>query len=619
MSVVTKRQLNLLQVFMDSNRYLTGQKLSQLLNVSSKTIRNEIKILNQLMNNFALIQSIPSHGYQISIFDDDLFNCWIDKVSKQWSYFIPTNPLERAYYILGLMLESQEFIKIDDISDILFIDRTSVSRSLKYIRERLNDFDLKIVQKTGKGLKIEGEEFRYRLCMAEYIYHKIGMLSTKIGEDHEFIDELRKVIFNDGITMPQRVFQNFIIHIQVQLNRIQRKCYILFHDNEIEKMKMEYEFLVAKDVSKVINKYFHIELSVEEQCYLAIHILGKKSNSTSAIESCINDQLKEEIDIIVEKMLNQVKKVFNIDFHNDMYLRKALGIHINPMENRLKFNTYSRNPLIYVIKENYTLAYILSMEAWLAIYNNADYINVEDEIGYIAIHFQYALERRKRNIAKKRVLLINEYNVAMSELLSFSILKRYKDSLVIEKTISAGELSKYHLESYDYIITTVPLDESLDIPVIRIHPIITTHDFEVLNKYFRQINEYKLSDFLKKEDTYFIDCETKDDVISYIFEHESVSFETFYHTNPLIGFETSLQTVIHYMPIYNQKSSINAYLLSKPIVWKNKLVKIIFVLKLGIDSEQLLQSLQEFFFQKECMDTFLNNMILEEGDEHNKS
>lgn len=36
--------------------------------------------------------------------------------------------------------------------------------------------------------------------------------------------------------------------------------------------------------------------------------------------------LKEEIDIIVEKMFNQVKKVFNIDFHNDMYLRKALGI-----------------------------------------------------------------------------------------------------------------------------------------------------------------------------------------------------------------------------------------------------------------------------------------------------
>ena len=29
-------------------------------------------------------------------------------------------------------------------------------------------------------------------------------------------------------------------------------------------------------------------------------------------------------------------------------------------------------------------------------------------------------------------------------------------------------------------------------------------------------------------------------------------------------------------------------------------------------------NIQEFFFQKECMDTFLNNMFLEEGDEHNK-
>ena len=54
MSVVTKRQLNLLQVFMDSNRYLTGQKLSQLLNVSSKTIRNEIKILNQLICTYSI-------------------------------------------------------------------------------------------------------------------------------------------------------------------------------------------------------------------------------------------------------------------------------------------------------------------------------------------------------------------------------------------------------------------------------------------------------------------------------------------------------------------------------------------------------------------------------------
>lgn len=71
----------------------------------------------------------------------------------------------------------------------------------------------------------------------------------------------------------------------------------------------------------------------------------------------------------------------------------------------------------------------------------------------------------------------------MVELLSFSILKDIKIHWLLKNNL-CWELSKYHLESYDYIITTVPLDESLDIPVIRIHPIITSlMILEVLNKY----------------------------------------------------------------------------------------------------------------------------------------
>lgn len=54
-------------------------------------------------------------------------------------------------------------------------------------------------------------------------------------------------------------------------------------------------------------------------------------------------------------------------------LRKALWDSYQSNGKSFEFNTYSRNPLIYVIKENYALAYILSMEAWLAIYNNGLY------------------------------------------------------------------------------------------------------------------------------------------------------------------------------------------------------------------------------------------------------
>lgn len=591
--MITKRQQNLVKILLDSQDYITASKLSQMMNVSSKTIRNEIKVLNNLMSHFAIVQSIPSRGLQLEILNSQEFEDWLNSFYQKDTQMILSNPLERAYYILGLMLEKQEFIKIDDISNMLYVDRTSISRSLKYIRECLEVFGLQIIQKTGKGLMITGNEFRYRLCMVEYIYHKPGMFATEVGENEGFIQELKEVIFNDGLVMPERVFLNFIIHVQVQLDRIKLSQSVSFAPNEIQSIQKEYEFLVAQDVSKIIYKYFNIQLSLEEQCYLAIHILGKKSNSTSAIESCVNDQLKEEISVVVDRVFDRIEKVFHIDFHKDMYLKKAIGLHIYPMENRLRYNTYSRNPLLNTIKERYMFAYILAIESWKELASYTDYIKVEDEIGYIAIHFQYALERRKRNMTKKKVLLVNEYNVALGEFLNFSILKKYRDSLVIEKTIAAGELDNYKLEKYDYIITTVPITKKLPIPVIQIQPIMTQSDFRLLKSYFRRNDLIHLKYFLKKSHIFIEDLESKKEILNYLMKKEQIC-KDLYEDDKLLGFETNLQIAIYYIPVVGKKSTISVYSLKKAVVWDNKLIKNIFVLKLGYDSESVLESLQSY-------------------------
>lgn len=60
MNGITKRQQSILKLFVNSNEHLTGLKISQILHVSSKTVRNEIKVLNDTMKDFAVIISIPS-------------------------------------------------------------------------------------------------------------------------------------------------------------------------------------------------------------------------------------------------------------------------------------------------------------------------------------------------------------------------------------------------------------------------------------------------------------------------------------------------------------------------------------------------------------------------------
>ena len=609
MDTITKRQQRILLTFLDSTQFLTSQSLATLFNVSTKTIRNEVKILNNEIQDFAFIESIPARGFQLKIKNQERFESFKKTFNNDWNDFIPSTPLERAYYILGLMLKEKDFIKIDDISDILFIDRTSVSRSLKYIRECLNRFGLEIIQKNGKGLKIEGDEFRFRQCMAEYLYHKPETLVTEIGKNEQFIEDLKEIIFEDGISMPERVFQNFIIHIQVQINRIINHSYIAFNELEKNEIEKEYEYLVAKDVARIIKKHFSIDLSNNEIDYLTIHILGKKSNSTSAIESCINNQLKKEIDDTVMKMLNRIYQVFQIDFKDDMYLRKAIGIHIHPMENRLKFNTYLRNPLIYAIKEQYLLAYLMSLEAWKVIANYTDYINIEDEIGYIAIHFQYALERKKRNHLKKRVILVNDYNVASSELLSFLILRKYNDRLVIENSISVSALNGYDLSKYDFLITTVPISIDIQIPLIKINPIMTKKDLSLLKEHIENQQKVSLKDYLSQDDMHGLKAESAEQVFKQIVVNEclnkNMSQSLFSHILPLKGFELNNQIAIHYILNSCQKSHLSVYVLDKPIVWKNKFVKVIIILIIGINSEDMIESVQHLLSQSKVIENII--------------
>lgn len=582
MSSLTKRQQQIFMFFIDASDFLTSKKLSSLLNISSKTIRNEIKNINYVITSFAKIQSVPGKGYQLIIIDREQMNKFQKQLHKEIFDYIPTTPLERAHYILGLMLKKQEFIKIDDLSELLYIDRTSISRSLKIIREILERYNLKLIQKTKKGIKIIGDEFCYRQCMAEYVYHNLEITFPEIASHNDFINELNQVIFNDGITMPKRVFNDFVIHIQVQIERIKSGYLINFSENKRKQIENEYELLVAKDIATLIKKYFNIDFNDMEKDYLTIHILGKKSNSTSAIENCINDQLKPEIDIIVLKMLQQINQVFKIDFSNDMYLRKAIGMHINSTKNRIKFNTFLRNPLIDDIKEKYLYGYMMSLEAWKTLSDNEKFINYEDEIGYIAIHFQYAIERRKRNISKKKVLLVNDYSIATSELLSFTILKNYRDSLTIENSIAASELNNYDLSGFDCLISTVPVSLKNDIPIIRINPIITDQDLKKLRLFLKDTN-YSIIDYISKENIKFIDIETRQQFYQMINQNSDYQ-----------EFELNNHIVIQYASKLYYPSNLEIYCLNKPILWKSKYIKTIISLNIGDDNEYMIESLQKF-------------------------
>ena len=159
MTILTKREQRLLKALYESENCITSQQLSTMFNLSSKTMRTEMKMMNTFLQDFAFIRAIPAKGYHLDIKNEEQFKAFIQSFNRSWETLIPSNPLERAHYILGILLKEENFIKIDDLAERLYIDRTSVSRALKYIRRSLERYGLNMLQKPGKGLCIVGSEF----------------------------------------------------------------------------------------------------------------------------------------------------------------------------------------------------------------------------------------------------------------------------------------------------------------------------------------------------------------------------------------------------------------------------------------------------------------------------
>lgn len=111
------------------------------------------------------------------------------------------------------------------------------------------------------------------------------------------------------------------------------------------------------------------------------------------------------------KVMEQIKIETSIDFTKDLELRNHLTVHLSAALNRLKYKMNIRNDLLNQIKYNYPLAFEIAVIASKKIKEITNFSINEDEIGYIAIHFGAALERKginEKNNIKKYSLFVDQ-------------------------------------------------------------------------------------------------------------------------------------------------------------------------------------------------------------------
>lgn len=121
---------------MELRRTARLESLADKLKVGTKTIKNDIRELNRLLEGSALVESV-SGRYAFFVLDEKAFQEKKQAVYSQNDYM--NSPAKRYGYILNRLMHEEEAVLIDDLADEICVGRTTINGDLKKLREMLED------------------------------------------------------------------------------------------------------------------------------------------------------------------------------------------------------------------------------------------------------------------------------------------------------------------------------------------------------------------------------------------------------------------------------------------------------------------------------------------------
>ena len=574
MAKINKRRKKIFDMLKEHQAGLSGEFMSQQLGVSSRTIRSDIKALQEYLVEYDIrIISSPNKGYRFNKFeqlDTAEQNLFQEGVSNL------ETAKQRINYILYRLLENtfkDIVITQNDLAEEMYISLSTLK-----------------IHKI-KGIKVIGEEVKIRYCIVDMI----NTCSTEkffqkilANVDIELLDKIiKETLSYKKIQLADRSKEKFCLHIAIGMQRSNCNKFVSYPSSIANKIENTFEYNVAKELIDNILKKMNIDIACSEVYYIAQCLLASKK-LTDISESMDKKHVKKLVNII----LKEIHEKLSIDFTDDEYLIDGLTLHLNIALARIQFQMNIRNELLETIKNDYPLAFQMGVIAG-KIVEQYDNIKInENEIGYIALHFGAALSRNgiKENIQAKNIIIVCSSGLGISVLLKAKVEEYFHNRLNVVKVLPGYEVNEKTLENIDYILSTVPLKNIASDKIIKINRMLQKEDVEnIENKIFhKETTELlEITTFFNKDNFYIgKNFETKEECINFLAD-EAIKKGLMNNNAKMSIFEreemssTSIGDLVAIPhPIYNEcgTSFISILILNKPIIWDDLFVQVVFLL-----------------------------------------
>ncbi|KRG08432.1 BglG family transcription antiterminator [Staphylococcus sp. NAM3COL9] len=507
-----ERHAKLIRLILNNSKnYLSANEIANYLNVSNRTVRSDIKYINSELVE-ELIVSVKGRGYKM---DHTLYS--LEQLAEIVKAF--TNKESEILLKLGYqLLMHQQPMTVDQLKNDFDLTKSEVNDYLNRLQSWCASFDINVNITKKKGITVKGNEMNIRNA----ILH-LNQLSTKDQTVEQFIlNEIPEA----HIQMIFQIIKSNLSDYQIQTSDI-RIRQLLIHliiifkrnnDDDASWVVDEESQIIAQHCIDEINHKLAYGLSDETAKLFSFFISYYFNKYDLGLE-------KVFVKSYIDRMIYQMEKSVGVDFTKDKELRDNIYSHFSRTYLRIAKNVYINNPLTEDIKKHYPFVFNTLYETVNHLSKDAKINLVEDEIAFLALHFQSSIDRNEKN--RFNIVITCYYGLGISSLLEAKI-ANLDDRIYVIDTLKSENVSQYDFSGVDALITTHFIDKSQvpdTLQVIEVTPLFSNEDANKIQSFIH----YKQNPVLNHDELAAIQFDVHSDKqeqteASYVFEQAQIIF-----------------------------------------------------------------------------------------------
>lgn len=469
------RSNEILEKLLYANSYMSVQQIADDKEISRRSVYYNIRKINEWLSDLGIEPLVIERKKGIFIEKDkkELIRKKMKKVDSKAGYVF--TPGERMRVIICSILQRTKPLHIDDFITLCQVSRNTGISDIKEAAKTLANFQLELIYENGKGYRIIGDTIKKRSIFFLYFnsladFYEKGILPLNEPEKVEVIMEK---LYKIEEKLHAQYIPGTLHSIAVFLSTIENRTdNIQFSENE------KLEITNTKEYELVSEEFG--ELADYDQMYLALHLLGSRTQNTSL------DFMQEGAGSEVRRLARMLVKAFSrlacVHFDKGDELVQAIAAHLKTSLYRYRYGIQLDNPMLNDIKNEYGDLFEITRNACQYLEKEIGVPIPEGEIAYITLHFgAFIISAEKKIENELNILVVCPNGLSTANMIREEVRVLVPNAKKIDN-ISMMDYEEDH--DYNVVISTVVIDAEPDL--VKVHPILTDTDrISILNRCMR--------------------------------------------------------------------------------------------------------------------------------------